>query len=83
MTASLFADSRPVDEVLERAGILEIGDRLVEKCSGGQQQRLRFAMALLSDPGLLILDEPTTGMDVEGRRDFWAAIRRTPPAAAR
>ena len=75
LTASLFADSRPVDEVLERAGILEIGDRLVEKCSGGQQQRLRFAMALLSDPGLLILDEPTTGMDVEGRRDFWSAIR--------
>ena len=75
LTASLFADSRPVDEVLERAGILEIADRLVEKCSGGQQQRLRFAMALLSDPGLLILDEPTTGMDVEGRRDFWSAIR--------
>ncbi len=44
-------------------------------CSGGQQQRLRFAMALLSDPGLLILDEPTTGMDVEGRRAFWSAIR--------
>ena len=75
LTASLFADSRPVDEVLQRAGILEIGDRLVEKCSGGQQQRLRFAMALLSDPGLLILDEPTTGMDVEGRRDFWSTIR--------
>ena len=75
LTASLFADSRPIDEVLERAGILEIGDRLVEKCSGGQQQRLRFAMALLSDPGLLILDEPTTGMDVEGRRDFWSTIR--------
>jgi ABC-2 type transport system ATP-binding protein len=75
LTASLFADSRPVEEVLERAGILEIGDRMVGKCSGGQQQRLRFAMALLSDPGLLILDEPTTGMDVEGRRDFWSAIR--------
>jgi ABC-2 type transport system ATP-binding protein len=75
LTASLFSDTRPVDEVLERAGILEIGDRLVGKCSGGQQQRLRFAMALLSDPGLLILDEPTTGMDVEGRRDFWSAIR--------
>jgi ABC-2 type transport system ATP-binding protein len=75
LTASLFADSRPVDEVLTRAGILDIGDRLVKKCSGGQQQRLRFAMALLSDPGLLILDEPTTGMDVEGRRDFWSSIR--------
>jgi ABC-2 type transport system ATP-binding protein len=76
LTATLFPESRPVDEVLARAGILDIGDRLVKKCSGGQQQRLRFAMALLSDPGLLILDEPTTGMDVEGRRDFWGAIRQ-------
>jgi len=75
LTASLFADARPVDEVLDRAGIRDIGDRMVGKCSGGQQQRLRFAMALLSDPGLLILDEPTTGMDVEGRHEFWNAIR--------
>ncbi|QAY59686.1 ABC transporter ATP-binding protein [Microbacterium protaetiae] len=75
LTGSLFADPRPADEVLERAGILDIGGRMVGKCSGGQQQRLRFAMALLSDPGLLILDEPTTGMDVEGRRSFWQAIR--------
>ncbi|MEO7123830.1 MAG: ABC transporter ATP-binding protein [Lacisediminihabitans sp.] len=75
LTASLFSDSRPINEVLTRAGILDISERLVKKCSGGQQQRLRFAMALLSDPGLLILDEPTTGMDVEGRRDFWSAIR--------
>jgi ABC-2 type transport system ATP-binding protein len=75
-TASLYAHARPVNEVLERAGIAGIGDRRVQKCSGGEQQRLRFAMALLSDPRLLILDEPTTGMDVQGRRDFWAAIRR-------
>jgi ABC-2 type transport system ATP-binding protein len=74
-TASLFAHTRPVDEVLRRAGISDIRDRKVGKCSGGEQQRLRFAMALLSDPELLILDEPTTGMDVEGRRGFWAAIR--------
>src|SRR6478672_9580690 len=74
LTASLFADTRPVGEVLERAGIADIADRRVGKCSGGQQQRLRFAMALLPDPELLILDEPTTGMDVTGRRDFWNAI---------
>ncbi len=75
LTASLFADTRPLDEVLDRAGIREIASRKVGVCSGGQQQRLRFAMALLSDPGLLILDEPTTGMDVEGRRAFWSSIR--------
>ncbi|WP_395659590.1 ABC transporter ATP-binding protein [Nocardioides sp.] len=74
-TASLFADTRPVDEVLENAGIAAIADRRVAKCSGGEQQRLRFAMALLPDPALLLLDEPTTGMDVEGRRTFWSAIR--------
>ena len=75
-TASLFAASEPPGEVLRRAGIAEIADRRVGKCSGGEQQRLRFAMALLSDPELLILDEPTTGMDVEGRRSFWGAIRQ-------
>jgi len=74
-TASLYAESRPVDDVMARAGITHIADRLVGKCSGGEQQRLRFAIALLSDPRLLILDEPTTGMDVEGRREFWTAIR--------
>src|SRR3954451_11863995 len=75
LTASLFTTARPVAEVLERAGIAEIAGRRVGSCSGGQQQRLRFALALLPDPDLLLLDEPTTGMDVEGRREFWAAIR--------
>ena len=74
-TAALFAVSRPVAEVLERAGITAIAGRRVGKCSGGEQQRLRFAMALIPDPELLILDEPTQGMDVEGRRGFWTAIR--------
>jgi ABC-2 type transport system ATP-binding protein len=75
-TASVFAQSKPPAEVLERAGITKIADRRVGKCSGGEQQRLRFAMALVSDPELLVLDEPTTGMDVEGRRSFWASIRK-------
>jgi ABC-2 type transport system ATP-binding protein len=76
LTASLFAERRPVDEALERAGILHLAQRRVGLCSGGEQQRLRFAMALVSDPALLILDEPTTGMDVEARRSFWGAIRQ-------
>src|SRR4051812_8690072 len=76
LTAVLFGrPQRAVGEALERAGIADIGKRLVGKCSGGQQQRLRFAMALLPDPELLILDEPTTGMDVGGRHDFWTSIR--------
>ncbi|MDV6262148.1 ABC transporter ATP-binding protein [Rhodococcoides yunnanense] len=76
LTSALFCHTRSVKEVLTRAGIADIGDRRVAKCSGGQQQRLRFALALLPDPDLLVLDEPTTGMDVEGRRDFWNAIRQ-------
>jgi ABC-2 type transport system ATP-binding protein len=75
MTAALFVRTAPVTEVLRRAGIEAIADRRVGKCSGGEQQRLRFAMALLPDPDLLILDEPTAGMDVEGRREFWSAVR--------
>lgn len=74
-TASLFAETRQVEDVLADAGISAIAERKVGKCSGGEQQRLRFAMALLSDPALLLLDEPTTGMDVEGRRAFWSSIR--------
>src|SRR6185436_20876278 len=66
---------RSAAEVLTRAGIADIADRNVGKCSGGQQQRLRFALALLPDPDVIVLDEPTTGMDVEGRRDFWTALR--------
>lgn len=74
LTASLFAKSTSVTEAMERAGIADIASRKVSLCSGGQQQRLRFGMALLSDPGLIVLDEPTTGMDVEGRASFWNAI---------
>ena len=74
-TASLHVAPRPVAEVLDRAGIARIASRRVGQCSGGEQQRLRFALALLSSPRLLVLDEPTTGMDVETRREFWKSIR--------
>lgn len=75
LSASFFATTQDVDDILVRAGLVEAADRRVGSCSGGQQQRLRFGLALLPDPDLLILDEPTTGMDVSGRRDFWSAIR--------
>ncbi|MGR6090843.1 ABC transporter ATP-binding protein [Brevibacterium sp. CSND-B09] len=74
-TSAIFASSLDTDLVLERAGITDIADSVVKKCSGGQKQRLRFAMALLPDPALIVLDEPTTGMDVTGRRDFWHQMR--------
>jgi ABC-2 type transport system ATP-binding protein len=63
------------DAVLARAGLTELRGRRVAECSGGEQQRLRFALALLSGPELLVLDEPTAGMDVVARRDFWATVR--------
>src|SRR5262249_17302511 len=75
-TASLFASCRPVEEVLRRAGISDIADRRVGKCSGGGQQRLRFAMAPLPNPQLLILDEPTTRMDGQGPRGLLGGNRQ-------
>ncbi|MGA8718316.1 MAG: ABC transporter ATP-binding protein, partial [Solirubrobacteraceae bacterium] len=60
---------------LELVGLTEIADRRTHKLSGGQAQRVRFALALISDPAVLILDEPTVGMDVEARRSFWVAVR--------
>ncbi|MFJ3199374.1 ABC transporter ATP-binding protein [Streptomyces sp. NPDC086989] len=65
----------PVDEVLGRAGISEIADRMVNKLSGGQEQRVRFALATAGGNDLIVLDEPTTGMDVTARQAFWATMR--------
>ncbi|KIE22960.1 sulfate ABC transporter ATP-binding protein [Streptomyces sp. MUSC 125] len=65
---------RPTD-VLARAGITQIADRKVNKLSGGQAQRVRFALATAGDSDLIILDEPTTGMDVAARQAFWATMR--------
>ena len=75
MIASTFPRRhQPVEDVLHRAGLAAKADRRVSKLSGGEQQRLRFALALLPDPDLLILDEPTAGMDVAARREFWATM---------
>jgi ABC-2 type transport system ATP-binding protein len=64
-----------VAEALERARCTEIARQRVAKLSGGQLQRARFAVAVVSDPDLLFLDEPTAAMDVEARRTFWQSMR--------
>ncbi|MFB6617675.1 ABC transporter ATP-binding protein [Streptomyces sp. NPDC085524] len=72
---ALHPRPHPVDQVLSRAGIDKIADRKVDKLSGGQEQRVRFALATVGDSDLIVLDEPTTGMDVTSRQSFWATMR--------
>ena len=66
----------PFDATVERAGIRPFLSRRVDRLSGGQAQRVRFAVAIAGDPELVFLDEPTAAMDVEGRRSFWRMIRQ-------
>jgi ABC-2 type transport system ATP-binding protein len=75
MMATLHPHPLEVDEALELVGLADIAHRRTQKLSGGQAQRVRFALALVSDPAVLILDEPTVGMDVEARRGFWLSVR--------
>jgi ABC-2 type transport system ATP-binding protein len=75
MMASLYPDPATVDSVIEIAGLHDITGRRTDKLSGGQTQRVRAAIALVSNPRLLVLDEPTVAMDVEGRRLFWTSVR--------
>jgi ABC-2 type transport system ATP-binding protein len=75
MMAALYPNPMPVDEVIDLTGIGDIQRRRTQKLSGGQTQRVRFAIALVSDPDLLVLDEPTVAMDVEARHAFWTTMR--------
>ncbi|GHF61197.1 ABC-2 type transport system ATP-binding protein [Amycolatopsis bartoniae] len=75
MVASLHRNPMPVGEALARAGIEDLANRRGSKLSGGQKQRARFAVALVSDPDVLLLDEPTAAMDVGSRREFWRAMQ--------
>ena len=75
VVASFHGASARIAEVMTRANLEHIARRRVSKCSGGEQQRVKFALALLPDPDVLILDEPTAGMDVVARRRFWDVMR--------
>jgi len=75
MMAALYPRPLDVDETLEVARVEQLGARRTEKLSGGETQRVRFAIALVSNPDLLVLDEPTVGMDVETRHSFWTTVR--------
>jgi ABC-2 type transport system ATP-binding protein len=71
----LYRNRRSQAELLALAGLTELADRRVDQLSGGQSQRVRFALALAGRPDLLFLDEPTAALDVEARREFWESVR--------
>ena len=73
--ASLYPAPLDLAETMELVGIGDIADQLTQKLSGGQTQRVRFALAIVTNPDLLVLDEPTVAMDVESRHAFWTTMR--------
>jgi ABC-2 type transport system ATP-binding protein len=73
--ARLYPHPRDVDEVIELAGLDEKRDARTRRLSGGQLRRLDFALALVGDPELIFLDEPTTGFDPAARRNAWDTVR--------
>jgi len=74
--ASFYHFPRPAVEVMEEIGLVEKADTWVGKLSGGQKQRLAVATALVAYPKILFLDEPTTGLDPQSRRQVWEIVRR-------
>ena len=75
LVAGLHPRPVPVATTLRRAGIEEVAGQRVDRLSGGQTQRVRFALAIAGESDLIVLDEPTTAMDVETRQRFWAQMK--------
>src|ERR1700742_5116071 len=75
LIAGLHPRPVPVATTLRRAGVEEVADQRVDRLSGGQTQRVRFALAIAGESDLIVLDEPTTAMDVETRQRFWAQMK--------
>ena len=73
--ASFYSEPRPADDILEELQLTEKADAWVGKLSGGQKQRLAVATALVGNPRILFLDEPTTGLDPQSRRQLWDIVR--------
>lgn len=72
--ASFFPKNRPVEEILSIVNLTEHRKKQVKKLSGGQKQRLAIGLAMISDPDIIFLDEPTTGLDPQARRNIWDII---------
>jgi ABC-2 type transport system ATP-binding protein len=75
MIAGTYPAPRPVDEVIDLVGLKDKSNVRAGRLSGGQQRRLDVALALVGDPDLLFLDEPTTGFDPDARLEAWAMVR--------
>lgn len=74
--AALYPRQRPMDEIIEICSLSDILNRDNKKLSGGQRQRMLLGLALVNDPELVFLDEPTTGLDPQARRNFWDLIEK-------
>jgi len=73
--SSLYPNPLPIDKVMNQLGLEQIRNKRINQLSGGQKQRVLLAVTMIGDPKVLILDEPTAGLDPQVRRSLWSIIR--------